>query len=299
MDVTMRMPDLATTDSPMTIVRWLADAGQPVRRGQTPPRGRDRQGRDGGRIGRDRRAPFRDRAGRCQRGRGPGDRDVRGRGTAPARSASTGHRWRRQPCRGSRTQVSDRPMHPLRTSKRPGAGVVLRAEPGRAGAARAGDEHGSESVTLSVARRTLARRMSESQREVPHFYLQTSAQRRAGRRPPCGVGRRGPADRLGRRLCLRRRPGPEAVPPDGLPVRRRPARAPRQRERECRGGPRRRAVHRRRGAARRGDARADLRGDPRRRRAAPRGRLRGPASRRPRASRSRTWGARASSRSRR
>jgi pyruvate dehydrogenase E2 component (dihydrolipoamide acetyltransferase) len=34
MDVPMRMPDLATTDSPVKVIRWLVDPGQPVMRGQ-------------------------------------------------------------------------------------------------------------------------------------------------------------------------------------------------------------------------------------------------------------------------
>src|SRR5262245_2878479 len=34
MDVEMRMPDLATVDSTVTLVRWLANTGQEVRRGE-------------------------------------------------------------------------------------------------------------------------------------------------------------------------------------------------------------------------------------------------------------------------
>src|SRR5579859_3540106 len=34
MKVEIKMPDLATTDSEVTIVRWLAEVGQPVRLGQ-------------------------------------------------------------------------------------------------------------------------------------------------------------------------------------------------------------------------------------------------------------------------
>ena len=34
MDVAMKMPDLATTGSPIKVVRWLVDAGQQVRRGE-------------------------------------------------------------------------------------------------------------------------------------------------------------------------------------------------------------------------------------------------------------------------
>jgi pyruvate dehydrogenase E2 component (dihydrolipoamide acetyltransferase) len=34
MDVEMRMPDLATTGSPIKVLRWLVDVGQSVRRGQ-------------------------------------------------------------------------------------------------------------------------------------------------------------------------------------------------------------------------------------------------------------------------
>ena len=34
MDVVMRLPDVATTGSAVTVVRWLVDVGEPVRRGQ-------------------------------------------------------------------------------------------------------------------------------------------------------------------------------------------------------------------------------------------------------------------------
>ncbi len=34
MDVAMRVPDLATNDSVVTVIRWLVAVGQPVRRGQ-------------------------------------------------------------------------------------------------------------------------------------------------------------------------------------------------------------------------------------------------------------------------
>jgi|GEM_PF-1927488 len=34
MDVEMRMPDLATTGSPIKVLRWLVDVGQSVRRGE-------------------------------------------------------------------------------------------------------------------------------------------------------------------------------------------------------------------------------------------------------------------------
>ncbi len=34
MDVTMRLPDLGTVDSTVTVLRWLAEVGQLVQRGQ-------------------------------------------------------------------------------------------------------------------------------------------------------------------------------------------------------------------------------------------------------------------------
>src|ERR1700761_5853909 len=34
MDVVMRMPDVATVDDTVTLVRWLVEVGQPVRRGE-------------------------------------------------------------------------------------------------------------------------------------------------------------------------------------------------------------------------------------------------------------------------
>lgn len=34
MRIEMKMPDLGTTTDEITIVRWLVDAGEPVRRGQ-------------------------------------------------------------------------------------------------------------------------------------------------------------------------------------------------------------------------------------------------------------------------
>ena len=34
MEVVMRMPDLATVDDTVTLVKWLVEVGQPVRRGE-------------------------------------------------------------------------------------------------------------------------------------------------------------------------------------------------------------------------------------------------------------------------
>ncbi len=34
MDIEIKMPDLATTDSAIKILRWLVEPGQPVKRGQ-------------------------------------------------------------------------------------------------------------------------------------------------------------------------------------------------------------------------------------------------------------------------
>ena len=180
MDVTMRMPDLATTDSSMTIVRWLVEVGQPVRRGQTllevetDKAAMDVESVVTG-ILRSVLAPAGDLvvAGQAI---AVFEADAAESRTGIPESGATG--GLPTSVQGADALVGKPPVAPEPSP------VVLDLQPSgpertsffaRNRAARASRAPDTEVVVLSVARRTLARRMSESQREVPHFYLQASA----------------------------------------------------------------------------------------------------------------------------
>jgi pyruvate dehydrogenase E2 component (dihydrolipoamide acetyltransferase) len=169
MDVSMRMPDLATTDSPIKVVRWLADVGATVRRGEplleveTDKATMEVESVVSGVLRSLVAAAGADvLAGEVIavfEAEGAGAAAVESPGVADAAPAV----HIQEPARS--------PIPPQHTSAVPAGRVSLFARNRAARDARAAPE----AVTLSVARRALARRMSESQREVPHFYLQASA----------------------------------------------------------------------------------------------------------------------------
>jgi pyruvate dehydrogenase E2 component (dihydrolipoamide acetyltransferase) len=166
MDVIMRMPDLATTDSPIKVVRWLVNVGVTVQRGEplleveTDKATMEVESVVSGVLRSQVAAVGAEvLAGEViavfeAEGAGPA---VQSPGLADAAPAI------QEPARS--------PIPPQPTSAVSPGRVSLFARNRAARDAKATPG----AVTLSVARRALARRMSESQREVPHFYLQTSA----------------------------------------------------------------------------------------------------------------------------
>jgi len=168
MDVTMRMPDLATTGSAVKVVRWLIEVGRPVRRGEplleveTDKAVMDVESVVTGTL--------------ASVSVQPGDEVAVGQviarfdaaeGTAsapaPAVEAVTA---------AARSTQKPTSAAPRREAESSSARVSFFA---RNRAARRGGQRPVESIPLGVAAKTLARRMRESKQNVPHFYLQVTA----------------------------------------------------------------------------------------------------------------------------
>jgi pyruvate dehydrogenase E2 component (dihydrolipoamide acetyltransferase) len=172
MDVAMRMPDMATTTSLVRVVRWLVVVGESVRRGQPivevetdkavmevesivtgtlrslaiPPGGEATPGQVIAVFEADGAAAF----------QGPASDG----GAAVEPSATSVDQGFPAPVAGARA-ASPR--------------VSFFARNREARAARRAAPSLPKVVRLSVAQRTLVRRMRESKQNVPHFYIQTSA----------------------------------------------------------------------------------------------------------------------------
>jgi len=172
MQIQMNMPDLATNESPIRIVRWLADVGQTVRRGQPLVEVEtDKATMEVECIV----------AGVFQRALCQVDDEVSvGQAIAlievedsaapplgavvppPSSSADVGARAAAVP---SSHDVSE-PV-PSRPPRGPGLFARNRA------AAAAVPTH-RPNIPLSLAQRTAGRRLQESKQSIPHFYLETS-----------------------------------------------------------------------------------------------------------------------------
>lgn len=145
MDIELKMPDLATTDSSMKVVRWLIDVGQPVKRGQalleveTDKALMEVEAVASGRLG----------AVHVQ----PGDV------VDAAQLIAT-------------IQIDEAPVAPAR---REGMFARNRTDAAKPEAAKAETETREPGTPLSATQQAVARRLLESKRTVPHFYLQTSA----------------------------------------------------------------------------------------------------------------------------
>ena len=191
MPVDVVMPKLSDTMEEGKILRWLKKPGDHVAVGRRPRRGRDGQGGHGARgRGRGRAGEDPHRGRRIGDGR-TGDRASRrrrmgsGGGQARASELPRSASWKR-----TRRPTVARPPKPERRGPRrdraaaPGArraarpdrprredgATVLPARRAPAPApARPATRSGREE--LSKIRRTVARRMAESKREVPHFYM--------------------------------------------------------------------------------------------------------------------------------
>jgi pyruvate dehydrogenase E2 component (dihydrolipoamide acetyltransferase) len=166
MDVMMKMPDLATTGSAMTVVRWFVEAGQSVRRGQplleveTDKAVMEVESVVTGTL-----ATIRVPAGaQVEAGQVIAVFDSPD-AASPAASA------RAEPAQ--LTAPSGAPRSQIATPARP-ASLFARNRAARQ--ARNGASAPSRrAIPLSAVARTAARRVRESKQSVPHFYLQTSA----------------------------------------------------------------------------------------------------------------------------
>src|SRR4051794_2074383 len=173
MDVAMKMPDLATTGSPMKVIRWLVDPGQSVRRGdpllevetdkavlqvESVLSGRlsSVSAREGDEVEAgetiaifetDQALPVRVQ-----------ETSPAPSGTDPGLLPSLG----RQP-----TGAGGRTSFFARNRQARSRGGKSPAKPD------AGDRQ--RTIDLTVPQRVAARRMVQSKQSIPHFYLQTSA----------------------------------------------------------------------------------------------------------------------------
>lgn len=167
MNAEMRMPDLATTGSPIKVLRWLVEVGQTVRRGdpllevETDKAVMQVESVITGRL--------------CSRSALEGDEVAAGNPIAvfETEQVPAGAVARGEPALAAATLTSSSEpafdIQPSQGARRRQSFFARNAE------ARAKRSPSRRSIALSVPQRVLARRMEESKRTVPHFYLQTSA----------------------------------------------------------------------------------------------------------------------------
>ncbi len=174
----MKMPDLATVDSDITVVRWLVEGGQSVRRGEplleveTDKALMEAEAIATGTL----------KAVRAQ----PGDAVAAGEviavieveGVAPAIAASQPVE---PPAPVSAASPPPSPSGAPRGCHRRDAnatergGMFARNRRERASGQDAHATGAKQAIPLDAVQRTVARRMTESKQTIPHFYVQTSA----------------------------------------------------------------------------------------------------------------------------
>jgi len=185
----MKMPDLATTDSEVTIIRWLVEVGEPVKRGQplleieTDKAEMEVECVTNGTLE--------------QVLVQPGDQVSTGQllalietkgGTvdvAPARPAAEETASESEIDGSKEKEDAVSPYagsaQPEETQRSSGSFFARNRQTLQQGQERTGDEASIEPVTqgraisLSASQRRAAQRMQESKQKAPHFYLQTSA----------------------------------------------------------------------------------------------------------------------------
>lgn len=171
--VEMKMPDLATTESPITIVRWLVETGQKVRRGQplveveTDKATMEAESIASGilksvAVEPGAQVDVGDLIATIEDGR---SEDKKPANSPAEHDAAPSNGVAAPPTRAS---AQDAP-------RRPG-GMFARNRQQRAGDASSQEQTTSTAdvVALSPTQRTAARRLQASKQTVPHFYLQTS-----------------------------------------------------------------------------------------------------------------------------
>jgi pyruvate dehydrogenase E2 component (dihydrolipoamide acetyltransferase) len=160
MDLEFKMPDLATTDSTIKVIRWLVEIGQPVTRGQvlleveTDKATMEVESIATGRL-KEKRAQ-------------PGD--ALSAGQLLAVIATTGGPGPQVAPTAPAPASPVAAAHPAPAPK-PTGGMFAKNRAAVASPAPAGPS----SIALSAAQATAARRMQQSKQTIPHFYLQTSA----------------------------------------------------------------------------------------------------------------------------
>jgi pyruvate dehydrogenase E2 component (dihydrolipoamide acetyltransferase) len=162
MDVTMRLPDLATNDSSVKVLRWLVEIGQPVRRGQplveveTDKSVMEVESFVTGTL-RSISVP-------------PGDQAMTGQVIAVFDATELIEAVSSAPIVERKVPAGKAGLVPAtRATNTERFSFFERNR--RARGARCPDLP----IELNVAQRTLARRMRESKQNIPHYYLQTSA----------------------------------------------------------------------------------------------------------------------------
>jgi pyruvate dehydrogenase E2 component (dihydrolipoamide acetyltransferase) len=162
MDYEMRMPDLATTGSPIKVVRWLVPAGQTVRRGdrllevETDKAVMDVESLVTGRLQ------------RCV--------VAEGEEVSAGQVIAAFETDRVEAQSSPSALVAAATAEPRHVPPRPAAPPAPRSRgPSFFARNREARRRGHQAaIPLSVPRRVLARQMEKSKQTIPHFYLQTS-----------------------------------------------------------------------------------------------------------------------------
>ena len=174
MDVEMRMPDLATTGSPIKVLRWLVDVGQSVQRGEplleveTDKAVMQVESVISGRLS----AVSASEGDEVEAGTTIAIFETDRAGVAIQVQEPTPATFKATP-----DPPAARERDPAEAGRRPSffaRNRVVRASAGRARAIP-GPNDRARTIVLSVPQRVVARRMEQSKQTIPHFYLQTSA----------------------------------------------------------------------------------------------------------------------------
>jgi pyruvate dehydrogenase E2 component (dihydrolipoamide acetyltransferase) len=160
MDTEFKMPDLATTDSAIKVIRWLVEVGQPVTRGQalleveTDKATMEVESIATGRL--------------KEKHAQPGDALSAGQLLAVI-DATGGPAAKAAPPAPASQSIPAAAAAPAPGAK-PAGGMFAKNRAAAASPAPAG----RPAHPLSAAQATAARRMQQSKQTIPHFYLQTS-----------------------------------------------------------------------------------------------------------------------------
>ena len=181
MQFQMKMPDLATTESEIRIVRWIVQPGQNVARGEplleveTDKATMEVESVASGVLG-----EVRSQVGESV---SVGDviavLEVEGE-ARPSVSAGVPRQRRRRRPAAAASPVTARARCRKRPLARSACLPAIRA------AAAAAEGRQRPGIPLSVAQRTAAQRLQESKQTIPHFYLQTSVNACGDHGPPRG-----------------------------------------------------------------------------------------------------------------
>ncbi len=166
MDIQIKMPDLATTESEIKIVRWLVEIGKPVKLGQslveieTDKATMDVESIAAGTltailVGEDEIAAVGQVIAVIE------NTEQSDRPTAPTLSTAPAFV----------PTSSEKSISPVRRPSAPATSMFARNKMARQG----GTPAAPSEVVLSITERELASRLQKSKQTIPHFYLKTSA----------------------------------------------------------------------------------------------------------------------------